>query len=176
MHGLPFSLSLLTQRRFDLDLRRADFRGTGVSLPIIVADGREVSTTQIDAHRTHDGFFAATIPVGASQYAIGLQFGRLYQWVEVQSASFQPARSIVENNGKAADRPLIAASPSYEGMEAVSANLMRCTEPSGFMMVPPPPLAGEALVLTVVFRPIVSRQTTGNLSSSPTAALAGVDA
>jgi FMN phosphatase YigB (HAD superfamily) len=173
MHGLPLSLSLLTQRRFDLDLRRADFRGTGLSLPIIVADGRQVSTTRVEAHRTHDGFFAAVIPVGTSQYAIGLQFGLLYDWVEVQSASFQSARSLAEDSGKPADRPAIPASPSYEGMEAVSSNLMRCTEPSGFMMVPPPPAKGEAMVLTVVFRPIVSRQPTSDPVQSRTAAVAG---
>lgn len=174
MHGLPFSLSLLTQRRFDLDLRRADFRGSGVLLPIIVADGREVSTTHVEAHRTHDGFFAATIPVGASRYAIGVQFGRLYEWVEVQLASFQPARSPAEDSGKPGNCPFISALPTLEGIEAVSGNLMRCDEATGFMMVPPPPPTGEALVLTVVFRPIVARQPTTPETPGRVAAVAGV--
>lgn len=174
MHGLPFSLSLLTQRRFDLDLRRADFRGSSLSLPIIVADGREVSTTHVEAHRTHDGFFAAAIPVGASRYAIGVQFGRLYQWVEVLSASFQPARCLAEDGGKPGKRPVISASPTLDGIEAVSDNLMRCDEATGFMMVPPPPPTGEALVLTVVFRPIVARQPTTPETPGRVAAVSGV--
>lgn len=173
MHGLPLSLSLLTQRRFDLDLRRADFRGAGLSLPIIVADGRELSTTHVEAHRTHDGFYAAVVPVGMSQYAIGLQFGLLYDWVEVQSASFQPANSLVDDSGKPGDHPVVPASPSFEGIEPVSGALMRCTERSGFMMVPPPLSRGEAMVLTVVFRPIVARQPAPDPIHSRVAAVAG---
>lgn len=155
-HGMSLSLSLLTQRRFGLALRRGDFQKAGIALPILVADGREVSTGSVEAVKTHDGFLSAVIPVGASQYAIGLQFGRLYEWVEVATADFQPA-SAYRKEASAADRRRIEARPSFEGMDAVSPKLMRCTDENAFMMVPPPGGA-EPMVLTVVFRPIVSRE------------------
>ena len=164
-HGMSLSLSLLTQRRFGLALRRGDFRKAGVDLPILVADGREVSTSSVEAVKTHDGFLSAVIPVGVSQYAIGLQFGRLYEWVEVASADFQAASALREK-ASAASRRRTAARPSFEGMEAVAERLMRCTDENAFMMVPPPG-GTEPIVLTVVFRPIVSRERASGRTTSP---------
>lgn len=170
--GLPFTLSLLAQRRFNLDFRRADFRGAGVTLPIIVADGHDVSVSTIEAERTHDGFFSAKIPIGASRFAIGLQFGRLYDWVEVHSAEFLPARAFQDEH--TGPRPTATpASPSLEGMELVAGGLMRCLEPSAFMMVPPPPGSGEPLVLTVLFRPVVARQAAASSTAGRPAAVEG---
>lgn len=174
--GLPFTLSLLTQRRFNLDFRRADFRGTGLTLPIIVADGHAVSVSTVEAERTHDGFFTASIPVGASRFAIGLQFGRLYEWIEVQSAMFRPARLLGDDPGPAAERTEVAANPSFEAMETVADGLIRCLDSSAFMMIPPPPPTGEALILSVVFRPIVARQPAARPTSGRAAAVAGVRA
>lgn len=154
--GLSLSLALLAQRRFGLDLCMADFRDGAIDLPIIVADGRDVSLHQVSAGKTHDGFLAATIPVGAAQYAIGVQFGRLYEWVEVDSAEFTPVPAGKGGSPHKIGKP-IPAVPSFEGMEAVGGALMRCTDETAFMMVPPPAVTGQQLMLTVVFRPIVSR-------------------
>lgn len=155
--GLPLSLALMAQRRFALDLRRADFDEPGERLPIIVAEGRDVAAHEIEACRTHDGYFAASIPVGAGRYAIGVQFGRRYDWVEVRAVEFLPAAALTAGaEGQAKLRT--AASPSYEQMEPVAGDLLRCLDDSAFMMVPPPPArAGEELILSVVFRPIVVR-------------------
>lgn len=155
--GLPLSLALMTQRRFALDLRRADFDEPGERLPIIVAEGRDVTTHAIEASRTHDGYFAASIPVGAGRYAIGVQFGRRYDWVEVRAVEFLPASALTAGaEGQAKLR--IAARPSFEQMEPVAGDLIRCLDDSAFMMVPPPPArAGEELILSVVFRPVVVR-------------------
>lgn len=155
--GLPLSLALLAQRRLALDLRRADFDEGAVALPLIVAEGREVSVEQVSAFRTHDGFLMARIPVGAARYAIGIQFGRLYEWVEIRAAEFLPAHALA--GGEAGHRKAcIAAAPSLEQMEQVSGDLLRCLDDSAFMMVPPPvgTVHGD-LVLSVVFRPIVAR-------------------
>jgi len=148
--GLPLSLALLVQRRFGLNLCMADFRDASVDLPILVADGRNVSLHDVGATKTHDGFLSATIPVGVAQYAIGVQFGRLYEWLEVESVEFTTAR--------ASKRTRTPATPSFEGMESVAGALMRCTDNTAFMMVPPPAGSGEQMLLTVVFRPIVVRQ------------------
>jgi FMN phosphatase YigB (HAD superfamily) len=156
-HGLPLSLSLLAQRRFGLELRAADFRGSSIDLPIIVADGRTVSVDQIAATKTHDGFLSATIPIGHAQYAIGLQFGRLYEWVEVESADFHRAPSAADELGPRRAVTRIPAKLSFEGLERVGGGLMRCIDDTAFMMIPPPAPTGEAMVLTVVFRPIVWR-------------------
>lgn len=175
--GLALSLSLLCQRRFGLDFRMSDFREPGIRLPVIIADGREVSVSSVEASRTHDGFFTAAIPVGRFQYAIGLQFGRLFDWVEIQSASFRPVAAIKDEDVRR-HAEVIAANPSFEGMEAMSSELMRCTDPAGFMMVPPPgSAAAEPMVLNVVFRPIGSRsRPQASAADAPESAAAGAAA
>lgn len=158
-HGLPLSLALMAQRRFALDLRRADFDDPGIRLPIIVADGHEVSVHEIEASRTHDGYFAASVPIGAGRYAIGVQFGQLYEWVEVRAVEFLPAFALTA--GAVGQAELRApARPSFEQMEHVAGDLLCCIDPTAFMMVPPPGgREGEELILSVVFRPIVARDT-----------------
>lgn len=152
--GLPLSLSLMTQRRFGLDLRFADFCDRSIELPIIVADGTNVWADTITAYPTDDGYFTVAVPVGASRFAIGLQFGKLYDWVQVESAEFVGAEDFLKPRAKTYD-----ALPTLEGMEQVAPHLMRCDSQASFMMVPPPQnTGGRELLLTVTFRPIAERE------------------
>lgn len=156
--GLSASLALLTQRRFGLDLRHADFCDRGIDLPLIVADGNEVALSSVTAHPTHDGYFAAAIPIGECRFAIGVQFGRLYEWVQVDSVQFAPVKGYLADK-TVQSGPAVEALPSLEGMEQVAPHLMRCEDEAAFMMVPPPALAPkEPMMLTVVFRPIAECQ------------------
>ena len=173
--GLPASLTLLTQHRFGLDLKYADFCDRAIDLPIIVADGNDILVNEVKAHPTHDGWFMAAIPIGACRFAIGVQFGRLYDWVQVESAQFVPVSTFLSEKAVRGPEP-IDALPSLEGMEQVAPHLMRCEDQAAFMMVPPPPLAKpEPMMLTVVFRPIAERQPApaGHALSSPAASSAG---
>lgn len=156
-HGLSASLALFTQRRFGLDLKYADFCDRSVSLPLVIADGNQVDVAQVDAYPTHDGFMMAAIPIGAGRYSVGVQFGRLYEWVQVDSAQFVPVRSFL--NDRSADKvEPVDAVPSLEGMEQVAPHLMRCEDEAAFMLVAPPRMPKpEPMMLTIVFRPIAPR-------------------
>lgn len=157
--GLPASLALLTQHRFGLDLKYADFCDRAIALPIIVADGTDIIAQEVQAHQTHDGYFMAAIPIGACRFAIGIQFGRLYDWVQVESTQFTPVRTFLSEKGASAGE-VIDARPSLEGIEQVAPHLMRCADEAAFMMVPPPASPKrEPMMLIVVFRPIAERQT-----------------
>jgi FMN phosphatase YigB (HAD superfamily) len=156
--GLPSSLTLLTQHRFGLDLKYADFADRSIDVPIIVADGNEVAVDTVQAHPTHDGYFMAAIPVGESRYAIGVQFGRLYEWVQIDSAQFVPVDTFLSEKATQRDES-IDALPSLEGMEQVAPHLLRCEDAAAFMMVPPPVLATpRPMMLALVFRPIAARE------------------
>ncbi|MEW9854505.1 HAD family hydrolase [Novosphingobium sp. M1R2S20] len=156
--GLSASLTLFTQHCFGLDLKYVDFCDRAIDLPIIVADGTDILTEKVKAYPTHDGYFMAAIPVGECRFAIGVQFGRLYDWVQVESAQFVPVSTFLSDKAARGDEP-IDALPSLEGMEQVAPHLMRCEDQAAFMMVPPPVLANkQAMMLTVVFRPIAERQ------------------
>lgn len=156
--GLPASLTMLTQHRFGLDLKYIDFCDRAINLPIIIADGNDVLTNEVNAYPTHDGYFMAAIPIGESRFAIGVQFGRLYDWVQIESAQFVSVGSFLSDKAVRGGVP-IDALPTLEGMEQVAPHLMRCEDRAAFMMVPPPALVGkEPMMLTVVFRPIAERQ------------------
>jgi FMN phosphatase YigB (HAD superfamily) len=164
--GLPASLTLLTQHRFGLDLKYADFCDRAISLPIIIADGTDVLTDEVQAYPTHDGYFMAAIPIGECRFAIGVQFGRLYDWVQVESAQFVPVGTFLSEKAAADGRP-IDALPTLEGMEQIAPHLMRCEDRAAFMMVPPPTTAGKKpMMLTVVFRPISERPPSAPAQSS----------
>lgn len=152
--GFPLSLTLMAGWRFDLDLRKADFHDHAVRLPIIVADRGSMIDSEVEAFPTHGGYFMASIPVGPGRYAIGLKFGALFEWVQIEAASFVPASRIGECDMGAAER--LTADFLFEGIEAAGGGLMHCKEPYGFILVPPP-AAREPMVLNVTFRPIVAR-------------------
>jgi FMN phosphatase YigB (HAD superfamily) len=155
--GLPLSLTLLTQGRFGLDLRLKDFSHRSLRLPIMVAEGYDVSLSEADAWPTHDGFFVTIIPVGACRFSIGVQFGKLYEWVQLEAAHFLPAADIPTKGGLDLPRTT-PATPVYEGVEVMTGGMLRCGSDAGFMLVPPPPRVDDRpMVLAVVFRPLADR-------------------
>ncbi len=168
--GLSASLTLLTQHRFGLDLKYVDFCDRAIDMPIIVADGTDIMVSQAKAYPTHDGYFMASIPIGECRFAIGVQFGRLYDWVQVESAQFVPVRTFLSDKEARAGEP-IDALPTLEGMEQVAPHLMRCDDEAAFLMVPPPAVPRkEPMMLTVVFRPISERQPANASQQRPQAA------
>lgn len=155
--GLAVKLTLLAHKRFGLALKYADFIDRTITLPILIADGRTVDTATITATPTHDGYFVAPIPISDCRYSIGLQFGKLYEWLQVESTVFMPVDRFLSDRQRAGAEE-VAAVPTLEGMEQAGPHLFRCEDHAAFMMIPPPPRAdARAMMLAVVFRPIVTR-------------------
>lgn len=154
--GLAIKLALLAHKRFGLGLKYVDFVDRTIQLPVIVADGTQVNTGSITATPTHDGYYLAPVPVGDCRYSVGLQFGQLYDWVQVESAVFMPVDNFLsERPAPGAEQPAL---PSLEGMEQAAPHLFRCDDEFAFMMVPPPPRQDDRpMMLAVVFRPIAPR-------------------
>ncbi|MGK6356661.1 HAD family hydrolase [Sphingomonas sp. DT-207] len=154
--GLAIKLSLLAQKRFGLGLKFADFVDRSIELPVIVADGTQANTTIVTATPTHDGYYLAPIPIGDCRYSVGLQFGQLFDWLQVESATFMPVEDFLSEKAAPPERP---AMPSLEGMEQTAPHLFRCEDEFAFMMVPPPPREDDRpMMLAVVFRPIAPRE------------------
>lgn len=156
--GLALKLSLLAHKRFGLALKYADFIDQTISLPLIVADGREVSTGNVTATPTHDGYYIAPIPVGDCRFSVGIQFGQLFDYVQVDSVMFMPVDRFLSDKVIAGTEEIEAA-PSLEGMTQAAPHLFKCADEFAFMMVPPPPRQGDRqMMLAVVFRPIAKRE------------------
>lgn len=156
-HGLPLNLALFSATRFGLELRAGDFRSGALTLPVIVADDRSQTVIEIEAHVTHDGYYLATIPVGAGRYAVGVQFGAVCDWLQIEEAAFYPVDRFAPKVGQTKAKP-IAATTIFEGMQEEAAGLYRCS-PAALMLAPPIPAIGKAQhLLAITFRPILQRQ------------------
>lgn len=164
--GLAVKLTLLAHKRFGLALKYADFIDRTITLPVLIADGRTVDTATITATPTHDGYFDAPIPISDCRYSIGLQFGQLYAWLQVESAVFMPVDRFLSDKQRAGAEE-VAAVPTLEGMEQAGPHLFRCEDRAAFMMIPPPKRTdARAMMLAVVFRPIVARDAVGTPEQS----------
>ena len=156
--GLSLKLSLLAHRRFGLAFKYGDFVDHSIALPVIIADGNDVSTGSITATPTHDGYFLAPIPVGDCRLTVGVQFGKLYDWVQVDSAVFMPVDRFLSDK----QRPGLderAAEPMLAGMRESAPRLFHCADEFAFMTITPPPRTDDRpMVLALVFRPIAARQ------------------
>lgn len=156
--GLPLSLTLMAMRRFGLDIRYADFSDDAQTLPVMIADQSDVHLDQVRLAPTHDGYRLAAAPVGAGRYTVGLRFGQLYDWIQLESVEFVRAADFMGDK-PAEDWRRSPASPVFEAMETAGSGLMRCLDETAFMMTPPPAGAGEeAWLLVVVFRPLAMRE------------------
>jgi FMN phosphatase YigB (HAD superfamily) len=157
--GLAVKMTLLAHKRFGLALKYADFIDKTITLPVLIADGRNVDAGTITATPTHDGYYIAPIPIDDCRFSIGLQFGRLFEWVQVESAVFMPVDRFLSEHQRAGLEHVDAV-PTLEGMEQTAAHLFRCEDDAAFMMIPPPTRHdARAMMLAVVFRPIVTRAT-----------------
>lgn len=157
--GLPVKLALLAQKRFGLPLKYADFVDSTIALPLIVADGVHATTGTVTATPTHDGYYMAPIPIEDCRFSVGVQFGQLFDWVQIESATFLPVdRFLAELQRSGVEE--VAANPSLEGMHQVAPHLFHCDNEFAFMMVPPPKRVDDRpMVLQLVFRPIARRET-----------------
>lgn len=161
-HGLHLNLSILSVRRFGLELRKADFDVGGIELPVMLLNDRGQGLVNIDAIPTADGYYVAQIPVGAGEYIAGVQFGQLYEWVQIEDLTFHRLADM--DYEPVGGPPRHDASPLYDGMTQQGPGLFQC-DAAGFAMVPPPQIKGGPMILSVVFRPVVVRQHSATATS-----------
>ena len=153
-HGLAPKLSLLAHRRFGLPFAFADFADATITLPVIYVDGDELTQHQVEARATHDGYYLAAVPIGDCRYAVAVQFGAEYEYVQVDSVNAAPVHEFVSGHVREND-PQIPLAPALEAMAQVAPGLYRCADAGGFMMIHPPARVDDSpMMVAVVFRPI----------------------
>lgn len=151
--GLPVSLANFTASRFKLDLRSTDFEVGGIQVPVIIATATQQAVAEFTAYPTAEGYYHVRVPVAGNRPTIALQLGRICEWVQVEELSFTALESLKQT---AKDRKVFQAQAVADGMEAVSPGLYQAGA-NGLLMVPPP-ASSEPMVLSLVFRPVVTRK------------------
>jgi len=155
-HGLHLNLALFSAQLFGLDLRSVDLRGAELSLPVFLADNDGQVAIQSQAHVTHDGYYLATIPVGAGRFAVGVQIGALCEWMQIEEIGFYPVEGFIPKNDAEAAR-IVPAQVIKEGLHEQAPGLYRC-DPGALLLVPPASGLGDAPhLLAFSFRPLAFR-------------------
>ena len=153
-HGMAQMLALFAASRHQFDLRPTDFEAGHIELPGFIADATQQMALPIEAHATHDGYYQATVPVGAGRFAVGMQLGAIAEWVQIEEVAFHSAAGI--HNAGVPVAP-IPGRIACDDMEEQSPGFYRCGE-GGLLLVPPPEGTIKSdMVLSLVFRPVVRR-------------------
>lgn len=157
--GLATRLTHFAANRYSLPLIYADFANDGVTVPVIYADTRETVQTTFHAKATHDGYYALCVPMGASKFSAAVQFGAVFEWVEVYSISVLPAAEYLKGLHDTPERE-IGLRAILDGITEIAPNLWHCVDPAGFALVQPPePQDDTQMLMVLVFRPVVIRAT-----------------
>jgi FMN phosphatase YigB (HAD superfamily) len=154
-HGLPLSLSLFAGNCLELDLRSSDFNVAALPVQVLVVDATRQMTGSFDAYATHEGYHALTIPVGEAQFSVGIQFGLIASVIQFDEIAFYRVSDFERGSGLP-PRP-IAAVPVHDAMTRLADGLWQCHDTSLVFVSPPAMPNPEPLLLSVVFRPVVSR-------------------
>ncbi len=150
--GLPVSLANFTASRFKLDLRSTDFEVGGIKVPVILASAAQQGVMDFTAWPTAEGYYHVRVPVGPQRPVVAVQLGQICEWVQVEEFGFMPLEDMWD--GKTAST--IAAQASADAMEQMSPGLFRAS-PTG-VLIAAPPAGTEPMVLSLVFRPVVTRK------------------
>ena len=152
--GMPTRLAHFLTSRFASNFRIPDFFANGIIVPTFYTDGAETVPANFNATPTHDGYHARCIPIRDCKLTNAIQFGALFDWIEVYSMTAVPADEHLNNSHDSAKRE-VEMFPILDGIEAVTSNLWHCKSKEGFALFKPPLRQNEGdMLLLVVFRPV----------------------
>ncbi len=163
-------LSLMVQKRFGLGLTYDDYAPRRLTLSALYLGASGAAQTRIEAHPTHDGFYAARLPVPEHGEAVALQLGEALRWVEIASVTCSPLASLKAS--EASDATPMPVAVEFDGVEERAPGLYECSGPQALLMVRTGAMAsrgGAALMIEVVLRPVGSADTAALAPSSPAA-------
>lgn len=155
--NLELSIALMAQHRFCFSVAATDLSLRSEKISAVFSSGNKVFRNDFDALFTHDGFYALIIPI-MNDYEIGIQFGKTYQWLEIECADMFELDTLFTKHESqtthAADEFITA-----HAMIAKGGNLFECQSESGMLIFVPQALNFQKqMLLRIIFRPTVTRE------------------
>ncbi|EAQ28888.1 hypothetical protein NAP1_14853 [Erythrobacter sp. NAP1] len=150
-------LSLLVQKRFALGLSYTDGSAHSIALSAIVMSDGDGAHTRIEAQRTHEGFFAARVPIPAGAKAVALVVGSVFEWFELAEISLSPIASLKGETDMDQERRNLA--PHFDGAREHASGIVECTNPGATLVAFVPPKLDERAphMIEFVLRPLCTR-------------------
>ncbi|MDJ0642330.1 MAG: HAD family hydrolase [Erythrobacter sp.] len=154
---LSTRLSLLVQMRFGLGLTYDDFSTRKVEVPTLYVGARDGAQTTVVATPTHDGYFAARLPLGDASHAIAIQLGAVCEWVEISSVTRSLVKSL-KGGAQNDDLPEPVA-VHFDAMKEHAPGIFECQGDNALVLVPhgAVPSGDQPHMVEVVFRPLRMR-------------------
>jgi FMN phosphatase YigB (HAD superfamily) len=158
--GAELALSLLMHHRYSLEFGQSDTTLRREKLRILVVMGNDATTTELEAHATHDGYFALLVPTGRGDMNFGILFGERYAWVQIAHIERIPTGMLFKPD-EAEHAENILPGVKAEQMIERAPGLYECASDAAFLFLPPASRRGPGATNTVcrvVFRPVVRRE------------------
>jgi FMN phosphatase YigB (HAD superfamily) len=155
--GIELATTFLTVNRYGLAIVPSDASLRREPVTALVVRGNDAATAHLEAHATHDGYFALLAPVGACDLNLGILFGR-YAWVQIESIELIKSTALHQND-ESEHTEDARQYAKFDAMQARAPGLYECLSDAAFMMIEPRTRSVEpaTFVCRIVFRPIALR-------------------
>lgn len=156
--GIELSMTLLARQRFDLDIPVSGWNYRSDDIELLLLRGNDAVRSSVQASATHDGYFAAVLPLGSGDFNVGLLLGLRYRWVQIHCIEIVPMAQLMSHTESLSCRD-IRSLIILDGIHDHGSGLWECTGDTSLMMIPAEATGSETpLACRVVFRPIVWRE------------------
>lgn len=154
--GLELVMTVMAQYRFGFDIGYKDIslRREKIHAHVLQVDG--IHPVTFEALLTYDGYYALQIPVNP-EFAIELNFGQHYQWLEIDDAELINLSTFLLNTDSlyAEDFSTMLV---FKEMQHHGGKLFSCVSTSGRVQIPPfKKSEGQHYLVRIIFRPVVKQ-------------------
>ncbi|MCK0129430.1 HAD family hydrolase [Erythrobacter sp. F6033] len=150
-------LALIAQKRFGLGLSYTDYAPATLEMAVFYVNAADTAQAIVEARATHDGYFAARVPLGDKGNGVALKVGAACEWIEIASVTCAPVSGLA--GGVVNDTRPTLVTPQFDGLEERTPGIFECTSENAFALVTPSALhaSDEPQMLEFVFRPLRKR-------------------
>lgn len=156
--GLELLLTLMTQRRFNLDMNLADLSFRREWLNVILMQGSVSQKHVICATPTHDGYYSLWFSIGKGNLQIAVLFGLNYKSIQLESVELIRSPAFLsdhelQNSQDVSPTIVLNQMPHHSG------NLYECADKAASLFISLPPITSQDdHIFRVVYRPIVMQE------------------
>ncbi|MHB1947020.1 MAG: HAD family hydrolase [Gammaproteobacteria bacterium] len=155
--SLDLVLTLLLQRRFNLDICLSDLSLRREWVQVITLQNQISQTQTMCATPTYDGYFSVWFSVGKGNMQVAILTGLTYKCLQLDSAQLIKASGFLTDREPEYAQNVIE-SLVFNHMVGSDGKIYECTQNTSSILLSIPPLdSSEEMIFRLVFRPLVRR-------------------
>lgn len=150
LRHIDLSLSNLllsaTRHGFPIQHNKKSFRRENIQ--VIFANNHEHTVKTLEAHATHDGFYALCVPIG-SNFHTAILLGKEYGWIQIEA--LETLQDSDPKNAKSIEKHAV-----FDQMQQHSSGILELSE-NGMIYLAANPKCGRNDICQLTFRPLARR-------------------